>query len=51
MCGFGLVCWYSTRQIPLNVNIFYKKKGIQKTRKLKRQFENAMLDRIENVPI
>ena len=50
MCGFGLVCWYSTRQTPLDAVLFFQKKEYKKiTRKLKRQFENAMLDRIENL--
>ena len=51
MCGFnGLVCWYNTRQTPLDVVLFFQKKEYKKiTRKLKRQFENAMLDRIENL--
>ena len=50
MCGFGLVCWYSIRQTPLYGILFFQKKEHKKlTRKLKRQFENAILDRIENL--
>ena len=46
-----LVYQYSTQQTLLYVLLFFQKKrnALKLTRKLKRQFENAMLDRTEHL--